>query len=64
MVSRSETESMPAWLDEHHASLNRAARACYALRNATDNPARALDYEDMGDVYYARAIAIVEEWTA
>lgn len=55
-------DEMPAWIDARNAHLNRAARECYALRNAADTD-RAGFYEEMGDVFLYRAIALTEEWS-
>jgi hypothetical protein len=55
-------DEMPAWIDRRNATLNQAARDCYRLRNAAGSD-RAVFYEELGDVYLYRAIALTEEWS-
>ncbi len=58
---------MPPWLEKRRGELCVAARECYALRNAAEHNGdldRGLSLHVIGDVYFARATAILAEWEA
>jgi hypothetical protein len=56
---------MPAWLEAHHAELNRFARGRYALRNEAKERGHddvAQVHHDFGDRFLLSALAITAEW--
>lgn len=57
-------ENMPHWLEDRHRALNFASRECYRLRDLCDDQAERDDFEAIGDDYFARAIALLDEWYA
>lgn len=57
------TVAMPIVVDRRHRELNCAARSCYALRDAASGVA-ARDLQEVGDVYFLRALALTAEFEA
>lgn len=58
-------DTMPVAVDKRHHALNVAARECYWLRNTAKlagDTNRAEAFEDIGNVYFERALALTAEW--
>lgn len=57
----------PSAVQERQFDLVTAARSCYALRDAAIRHgamSHASDLLDIGDIYFARALALGAEWEA
>lgn len=57
-----DTIEMPEWVEERHHELHLDARACYEMRNEAITERAAKDFQEIGDVYFLRALAITAEW--
>jgi len=56
--------AIPEPVRERIAVMHRAASECYRLRDVEPVILAAIDLQDLGDAYSARALAIASEWSA